>query len=523
MTDRFLIHPTHDQLSAFTAGRLDDRDSTIVEQHLADCSECCHWLRKTSEDDSYVQLLRDAVAESEVDSPTLATASADTAELGPRSPTTVAFVPAGASVPKELIDHSRYRVIRAVGTGGMGEVFEAEHRLMRRRVAIKVIKSQWLQSSEAVARFRREMQAAAKLVHPHVVTAFDAEQAGDLHFLAMEFVEGWTLAQLVAERGPLPVAMAAECIRQAALGLQHAFEHGMVHRDIKPGNLMLAEVQGLRGEGKTSLQDSPGSLPLSPQPTAIALKILDFGLARFASEEAEGSETSVGTLLGTPDFMAPEQARNARDADIRSDLYSLGCTLYFLLTGAVPHCQARTSLERALAHAEQSPQPLSEFRADVPPPLQAILDRLLAKRPEDRFQTPAEVVAALTWQTRLEADGMEMQRPHQTRALTAGLQRVLLAIGLVGFVLVMAVIVQVLTDKGDLQIHSTDAGAVIVLHQNGMPVRRITTTAGLTSFRLLSGEYMLELQDSSGDLRLSTRNVVLSRGRAVEVKVSRAE
>jgi serine/threonine protein kinase len=519
MTDRLLPHPTHDQLTAFAAGRLDDRDSTIVEQHLEDCADCCHWLRRTPGDDSYVQLLRDAVVEAEAESPTLATASADTAELGPRPSTTVAFVSKSASVPVELTDHPRYRVIRAVGTGGMGAVFEAEHRLMRRRVALKVIKPQWLQSSEAVTRFRREMQAAAKLVHPHVVTAFDAEQAGNLHFLAMEFVEGRTLAQLVAERGPLPVAMAVECIRQAALGLQHAFEHGMVHRDIKPGNMMVAGEWAVGSGQRGEKTEQPLPDLATPHSSLFTVKILDFGLARFASEEAEGSETSVSTLLGTPDFMAPEQARNARDADIRSDLYSLGCTLYFLLTGVVPHRQARTSLERALAHAEQSPQPLSEFRTDIPPALQAILDRLLAKRPEDRFQTPAELVAALAATERPTSSLFEPVMPSHERPLTAGLKRILLAAALFGFVLIMAVVVQVVTDKGDLLIDSEVDGAVVLLRQNGVPVRRIELPRGTSTTRLITGEYTLELQEPSSDLRLSTRRVELSRGKKTEVQV----
>lgn len=524
MTDGLLTHPTHDQLAAFTTGRLDDDDSAVVEQHLAACADCCQWLQQSPGNDSYVALLRDAVsadvtgdgaknqptvvlAGSETDVPrdaSLPVASSGSSEVTRESIT---------GLPSALADHPRYRVIRSLGSGGMGVVFEAEHRLMRRRVAIKIIKPQWLRSSEAVARFRREMQAAAKLVHPHVVTAFDAEQAGDVHFLVMEFVEGVTLAELVNKRQSLPVTMICRFIRDAALGLQHAHEHGMVHRDIKPGNLMLC------GAGLGDTLDGKASV-----------KILDFGLARFASEGVDaGHETSADVLLGTPDFMAPEQARDARTADIRSDIYSLGCTLYFLLTGGVPHPRAGSTIDKVLAHLQNEPAPLAKFRSDASDELQAVLNRMIAKRPEDRFQTPDEVAAAFTLLNRdWEAAnllGSQIAAPSRSRhgteaPLAAGVKRVLLAVGLVGFVLVMAAIVQVVTDKGDLRIRSDVEGVVILLNQNGNPVRRIKTRVGTETARLVSGEYTLELQESSRTLRLSTNRIVLSRGHAAEVVVS---
>ena len=173
--------------------------------------------------------------------------------------------PDGGAAPKELADHPRYRVLGLLGAGGMGAVYKAEHRLMERPVALKVIRRGLTDDPAAAERFRREVKAAARLSHPHIVRAYDAEQAGDLHFLVMEFVEGTDLARLVAGQGPLPVARACEYARQAALGLQHAFEHGMVHRDIKPQNLMLTP------DGQ--------------------VKVLDFGLARFVSESAPSPPT----------------------------------------------------------------------------------------------------------------------------------------------------------------------------------------------------------------------------------------
>ncbi len=212
-------------------------------------------------------------------------------------------------LPPELLNHPRYRVLALLGAGGMGAVYKAEHRLMERLVALKVMAARLLGNAAMVERFRREVKAAARLAHPNIVTAHDAEQAGDLHFLVMEYVEGTDLARVVAERGPLPVGEACDYVRQAAMGLQHAHEHGMIHRDIKPHNLML-----------------------TPQGT---VKMLDFGLARLAGEAGSqpGGGTAQGTVLGTVDYMAPEQADDAHQADIRSDIYSLGCTLYHLLSG----------------------------------------------------------------------------------------------------------------------------------------------------------------------------------------------
>ena len=199
-----------------------------------------------------------------------------------------------SELPAELQEHPRYRIVERIGSGGMGDVYRAEHRLMNRSVALKLINSQLVKHPLAVERFRREVQAAARLTHPNIVTAFDAEQAGDVHFLAMEFVEGTDLATVVQQRGALPVAEACDCILQAAEGLQHAHEKGMVHRDIKPHNLML----------------SPNG----------QVRILDFGLAGFATESAilevdtgvgtEGDTTPLhlttfGSVMGTPDYIAP--------------------------------------------------------------------------------------------------------------------------------------------------------------------------------------------------------------------------
>src|SRR5439155_2950945 len=256
----------------------------------------------------------------------------------------------------ELVDHPRYRVVGVLGAGGMGVVYRAEHRLMERPVALKVIHRDLLRDPDAVERFRREVRAAARLAHPNIVTAHDAEQAGDLHFLVMEYVDGVSLARLVEKKGPLPVVYACHYVRQAALGLQHAHERGLVHRDIKPPNLMIT------GDGSM-------------------VKILDMGLARLTASDLQSHSqmTQQGVFMGTPDFVAPEQAVDARQADIRSDIYSLGCTFYFLLTGQLPF-PSETVVEKIDKHRWSMPTPVEQVRADIPEVVSHILQKMMAKQ-----------------------------------------------------------------------------------------------------------------------------------------------
>ena len=262
----------------------------------------------------------------------------------------------------------QYCLLEPLGGGGMGQVFKAWHRLMRRTVALKVMREDLLAKPEAQQRFRREIELAAQLRHPHIVTAFDAELIGHRHCLVMEYCEGKTLAELVRQTGPLAVGQACACIHQAALGLQHAHERSLIHRDIKPENLLLTQ-QGVM--------------------------ILDFGLARLRDPLApESNLTRLGTVMGTPDFMAPEQAQGLHAADARSDLYSLGCTFYFLLAGRVPFLGGAAT-EKMLRQQAEEPPPLEGIRADVPVQVQAIVKVLMAKDPAKRYQTAAAVATVL--------------------------------------------------------------------------------------------------------------------------------
>jgi len=262
-------------------------------------------------------------------------------------------------------------LLEHLGKGGMGQVFKARHQRLGRIVALKIIRKEQLSNPDAVRRFHREIQAAAKLRHPNVVLAIDAEDAGDTHFFVMEYVEGTDLAKLVKENGPLPVDKACDYVRQAALGLQHAFEHGLVHRDIKPANLLL-----------TAKDDT--------------IKVLDLGLARLISPDEEQATrlTVMGRIMGTPDFIAPEQAMNSHDVDIRADLYSLGCTLYYLVTGQVPFPGGGLT-ETLLKHQMEEPIPADRVRPGVYADVVKIIRKLMAKKPAERFQTPGELARAL--------------------------------------------------------------------------------------------------------------------------------
>jgi serine/threonine protein kinase len=414
--------PPEAVLSDFGLGKLDAASAETVSRHIETCADCRQRVAGVS-GDSFVGRLRQAGVAAQpkrertyVPGESLANAanSTDGSSLRedglPRPSRTVGEPPKhdgpggppSLSAPPELQNHPDYELIKELGQGGMGTVYLAKNRMMDRMEVLKVISKSLLDRPGALERFQQEIRSAAKLAHPNIVAAYSVLRPGDLLVFAMEYVKGQDLSEVVTRRGPLPVANAAFYTHQVALGLQHAHEKGMVHRDIKPNNLMLAV------EGKKHV-----------------VKILDFGLAKATSEKGEQAGlTKSGQMLGTPDYVAPEQTLDAHKADIRADIYSLGCTLYFLLSGGPPF-QDQSLFEILKAHHERDPKPLNLVRPDVPVELAAVVAKMMAKRPEDRYQTPGEIAKALlvfirSGQTIPTAPGPDPAPPQATMPTTHG-------------------------------------------------------------------------------------------------------
>jgi len=428
-------HPRSEELEAFALGRLEDDLFAAVEEHVAGCSDCEAVVSRIA-GDTFTALLQSAQSLSDTPKPLAEATFVE--EIRGESGATSAWATAGdegpADLPAALVSSPRYLPVRLLGHGGMGTVWLAEHRVMRRQVAVKAIRPEFMAKAGAVERFRREAQAAARLNHPNIVAAFDAEQAGDTHLLAMEYIEGINLADELHQRGPLPVAEACDVVRQAAVGLQHAFSCGLIHRDLKPHNLM---------------RTADGTV-----------KILDFGLAVLADAgEQEGGLTGQNVVLGTPDYIAPEQAEDSHAVDVRSDIYSLGCTLYHLLTGRVPF-PGDSVLRKLDAHRKLEPEPLRTLRPEVPAELAAVVARMMAKSPADRYQTPAEVAAVLAPFAAGTTPVRKRPRPWVTVA----------ALLCAGLIAAAGVVYYIKTDNGTIEIRTDDENVKIIAERNGKQV-----------------------------------------------------
>ena len=351
-------------LTAFAVGKLVSLRTAIVEHHVARCDQCAAVLADSPRDD-FVERLRDA------ERPLIMAGTDTPARHAPAQCLTPDLGEVGLDqLPPALRQHPRFRVIRLLAEGGMGAVYLAEHRIMRTLVALKTIRPELAENRHTIARFLQEARIAGRLAHPHIARILDAEQLGPTLVIAIEFIPGKTLGQLVTNRGPLPLSEACRWIRQAALALQYASDEGTVHRDVKPQNIVVESSTGMA-------------------------KVLDFGLGRLVEEQrSRPGLTRDDEILGTPQYMAPEQARHSQSADIRADIYSLGCTFYCLLAGEPPF-QGDTALELFNQHETVPPPSIAALCADVPPAVHRLIDRMLAKDPIDRPQTPREVAAAL--------------------------------------------------------------------------------------------------------------------------------
>lgn len=471
------LHPSPELLSGLALGKLDEELLAIVGSHLAECATC----RGTaaSATDRFLELLR----------------------TDQREPPPVLVDPGESLVaddlPAPLRNHCRYRVIRTLGRGGMGSVYLAEHRLMKQLRAIKVINPVLIGNRRAAERFVREVELLSRLRHPAIVQGFDAEEAGGLYLLVMEYVEGEGLAQVLEREGPLPVALACEYARQVAIGLQYAHEQGLVHRDIKPANLMRTRA----GE----------------------IKILDFGLARVASES--GGRTGLThehAAMGTPDYSAPEQWLDAHNADIGADIYSLGCTLFSLLTAKPPF--ERPSAQAVFAaHLHEPPRSLRELRPDAPEGVCDLVQRMLAKLPSQRPQTAAEVAACLTPFITQEATPARQEDPAAATISASRKRRsswVAVAVASLTAVALLAwgaAVLRVRTPDGTIVLEQVPDGAEVFVDGRRIDLQ-LPGDKETTRIELPAGKR--ELRITKGGFEAFTTAITLVAGKSKTVKVS---
>jgi serine/threonine protein kinase len=427
----------------------------------------------------------------------------------------------------------------------MGTVFEAVHTKLKRSVALKLLPASRWANPAAVARFEREMEVIGQLDHPNIVRASDAGEENGMHYLVMEHVDGLDLSRIVSRVGPLAVADACEIAQQAAIGLQYAHENHLVHRDIKPSNLMLAasgQRSAISGQQERGQKDH----------RAATVKILDLGLALLGDSHAgqEDELTTVGQLMGTLDYMSPEQGMDSHDVDVRADIYSLGATLYKLLTGSAPFAtpQYDTLLKKVTALANKPVAPIQQLRSDIPDDVAAVIDRMLSKTPADRFKTPQEVAAALEPFAgdadlgRLLADALEAKEPdnnlvppvisamhgpakpavlpkqpvlvHEMRGWKfGGLLMILIFLTLAGgFVIFIA------TDRGELVVRAEE-NVQIAITKDGNTVKQLAASQGENAVTVWSGSYQVQIKGKSDELVLSQNSVSIRRGGRVVVHV----
>lgn len=444
MADLLTTCPTTDTLRAFANGSLPSEELETIGQHLETCVSCCSAVL-LCEPDAFVDRLHAARLQEATPLPDRAWDDSAWANAG-------FSLAAHADAPEPCIVDTfpviaGYRILRTLGAGGMGTVYLAHHDAAARNYALKVVSPAfWIRPSMR-ERFLQEIRAAVAIGHhPHIVAAYPPVIEEQRFVHVMEFVDGCTLADRVAQSGPLTVETACAFIRQAAAGLHHAFTHGIIHRDIKPQNLLIVTHENQE-----------------------LLKIADFGLAKF-TETDRSSLTQSGQILGTPDYIAPEQARDASLADTRSDVYALGCTFYFLLTGRPPFLEGSPT-EKMLKHILESPAHLAELRPELPPAIITIVETMMAKDPADRYPTPGDVAAALTNGANPRAPG---PRPRH-RFLSGGWLLGLLLLG-TPTILGLSGVLAVRTEQGTIVLRNLPAQAHVQVDG-----RTVTVSSGARS------------------------------------------
>lgn len=527
------------ELSDFVDGRLPEERAEAVAQHVDDCEQCQDTVVALSgRDDTFVVGLRDGETPESMD-------RGPAFQHGLQRLLHRAISGAPTTHDTRLPERiGPYVIERKLGDGGMGTVYLARHSKLKRTVALKILPSHRWSNKQAIARFEREMEAIGGLDHPHIVRASDAGEDDGLHYLVMEFVDGLDLSRVVRRLGRLSAPNACELARQASCGLQHAHDRGLVHRDIKPSNLMLARDQ--------DAQQAP------------RLKILDLGLALLGAEERSGDHdvTTVGALMGTLDYMSPEQGIDSHSVDHRADIYGLGATLFKLLTGRVPYDDQRfgTLMKKMTALATKAAPSVAEFRPDLPVELVRVVDRMLARDPDDRFQNAREVAEALEELSRGSdlkgllseaemATDPQVQAPatgnHEAATSPLDLQAnaqtsrgtrgpgwwIGLASAFAAFLLGVFVY-RYATDVGDLMITSNDPGLQVLLKQNDRVTNHInleevpiegTEADGIRRVRIRAGKYKIEVVGKNAEISVFPKDIEVVRSQPTDLPISQTK
>ena len=432
-----------------------------------------------------------------------------------------------------------YLVQEQLGSGGMGHVYRATHTRLKRTVALKVLPNNRWSNTLAVSRFEREMEAIGQLDHPHIVRASDAGEDQGMHYLVMEYVDGLDLSRLVNRLGPLPTADACQLARQAAIGLHYAHDRGLIHRDVKPSNLILA-------------WERPSGLASGATPT---LKILDLGLALLGDEHLQAGHelTTVGTLMGTLDYMSPEQGIDSHGVDQRTDIYGLGATLFKLLTGRAPYAdpQHSTLMKKMTALATKAAPSLGAVRADLSEDLVTIVDQMIARDPDERYASARDVAEALAQHiegadlTKLLQRGVAADDPADavaprvpvtalaTSEATADAATARqssgsdhrkvsgwrLLLGAAMLAVAGGVLFRMATNFGDLVIHSNDPNATVVVKRGGKKTNELRLENKEETIRLWAGDYQLEVIGDA-EVTIIPSDVEVQRGSSTSVRVT---